>query len=62
MEQYMKLIEELSCLNWMEDDKTKAKVLDQIYMISHVANWRCKHTQWEEDISNLMEWLWENVR
>ena len=52
---YMELIESITCLNWMEDDKTKAKLFDDIYMISHIANWRCTnpHEDWVKQVEEL---------
>ena len=39
----------------MEDDKTKAKLFDDIYMISHIANLRCKnpHKDWVDKIEDM---------
>ena len=55
MKDYMELIESITCCAWMEDDKTKAKLFDDIYMISHIANWRCKnpHKDWVDKIEDM---------
>lgn len=43
MNKYMKLIEEITCVNWYEDNKTKAKLFNDIYKIAHIANWTCEN-------------------
>jgi hypothetical protein len=41
----------------MEDDKTKAKLFDDIYIISHLANGNCKnpHKEWQKKIIELQK-------
>jgi len=53
---YMKLIEQITCCNWYEDDKTKAKMFDKIYQISHIANNRClnEHKNRRSDVDKLI--------
>ena len=53
----MELIENITCLNGYEDDETKAKMFDEIYIIAHIANWNCDnpHTDWADHVNNLIE-------
>lgn len=53
----MKLIEQMTCLSEMEDDKHKLEMFDKMYMIAHVANWTClnPHKDWKEEVDKLIE-------
>ena len=55
MKEYMELIESITCCAWYEDDKTKAKLFDDIYKIAHIANSRCKnpHKDWVKQVEQL---------
>jgi len=55
MKEYMELIESITCCNGYEKDEVKAKLFDDIYMIAHIANWRCKnkHPDWVEYVEEL---------